>query len=171
MKFKELVTFLIIIILIMGCKNKDNDALKFKQEYESFNKSNIKLDIDEDNIMKYSTVNEINKLIKDGTGVIFIGSPKDNLSRASINVLLDASDSTDLNTIYYINSINNIKLEGIDNPKLPLVINVLDGKIKSYHIGTINDKHKLTEDEELELYNIYTDGIHEVLGDTCDEEC
>ena len=54
---------------------------------------------------------------------------------------------------------------------MPIVLNILEGKITSYHIGTINDKDKLSESEELELYNIYTDGIHEVLQDTCDEEC
>lgn len=168
---KRIITILFITILITGCNNKENDALKFKHEYESYNKSNINLEIDEDNIIKYSNSDEINKIIKEGTGVIFIGSPKDNLSRTSIKVLLDASDSTDLSKIYYTSSLNNINLDSIDNPKIPLVINVLEGKIISYHIGTINEKEKLSESDELDLYNIYTDGIHQVLGDTCDEEC
>ena len=169
MKYKKIL-LLIIIALLIGCTNSKSDAIKFKKEYESYNKSNIKLKISENNIIKYKTTEEINKIIKEKTGVIFIGSPKDNLSRTSIKILLDASESTDLKNIYYIDSLKNIKLD-IDNLKMPIVLNILEGKITSYHIGTINDKYKLSESEELELYNIYTDGIHEVLQDTCDEEC
>ena len=112
---------------------------------------------------------EIINEFKEKTGVIFIGSPKNDLSRVAIKTLLEASDSTDLTTIYYVDKIDNI--EGIDDKKIPMVINVLDGEIVSYHMGTINDSNKLSEDEELELYNIYLDGIHEVLQDSCDERC
>ena len=171
MNIRKIILFLAIIIIITGCNNKESDAIKFKKEYEKYNKSNIKLEIDEDNIIKYSKFDNINKIIKEGTGVIFIGNPKDDLSRTSLKVLLNAADSTDLQKIYYNSSLDNIKIEGIDNLQMPLVVNVLEGKIKSYHIGTINNSKKLSESDEMELYNIYTDGIHQVLGDTCDEEC
>ena len=170
MKFKRIV-LLILIFLLFGCTtNKENDAIKFKKEYENYNKSKIKLEISKNNIIEYKTTEEINNILKNKTGVIFIGNPKDNLSRASIKILLDASESTDLQTIYYIDSMENINLD-LNDTKIPLVLNVLDVKILSYHIGTINDKEKLSEEEELELYNIYTNGIHEVLQDTCNEEC
>ena len=170
MKLKKILLISISLLLISGCSSKEKtDAIKFKEEYEKYNDSKIKLEIDENNIITYATTEEINKIIKEKTGVIFIGSPKDNLSRTAIKTLLEASDSTDLTTIYYIDKIDSI--EGIEEKKTPLVLNVLEGEVISYHTGTINDSTNLSEDDELELYNIYLDGIHEVLQDYCDERC
>lgn len=170
MKLKKILLISISLLLISGCSSKEKtDAIKFKEEYEKYNDSKIKLEIDENNIITYATTEEINKIIKEKTGVIFIGSPKDNLSRTAIKTLLEASDSTDLTTIYYIDKIDSI--EGIEEKKTPLVLNVLEGEVISYHTGTINDSTNLSEDDELELYNIYLDGIHEVLQDSCDERC
>lgn len=173
MKFKIVTISILCLILCIGCSEpKQTDAIKFKEEYEKYNDKKIKLDIDEENIVKYATSEKINNLIKDKTGVIFIGKPNDNLSRTAINILLQAADSTDLNAIYYIDNLDNIEgLNDIKDPKIPLVINILEGKIVSYHIGTIDDKTKLSEDEEMQLYNIYLDSIHEVLQDSCDERC
>lgn len=170
MNLKKILLISICLFLISGCSSKEKtDAIKFKEEYEKYNDSKIELEIDENNIITYATTEEINKIIKEKTGVIFIGSPKDNLSRTAIKTLLEASDSTDLTTIYYIDKIDNI--EGIEEKKTPLVLNILEGEIVNYHTGTINDSTNLSEDDELELYNIYLDGIHEVLQDSCDERC
>lgn len=170
MNLKKILLISICLLLISGCSSKEKtDAIKFKEEYEKYNDSKIELEIDENNIITYATTEEINKIIKEKTGVIFIGNPKDNLSRTAIKTLLEASDSTDLTTIYYIDKIDNI--EGIEEKKTPLVLNVLEGEVVSYHTGTINDDTSLSEDDELELYNIYLDGIHEVLQDSCDERC
>ena len=167
---KKILLILIIFVLLIGCTKKEQtDALKFKEEYEKYNDSKIKLEISEENIIKYATNEEINNIIKNKSGVIFICNPKDNLSRVAIKYLLEASESTDLKNIYYINNISEI--EGIENKQIPIVIYVLDGKVVSTHNGTIEEKTTLTEDEEIELYNIYMDGIHEVLQDACDEEC
>jgi hypothetical protein len=173
MKLKIILISICSLILITGCSStKETDALKFKKEFEKYNDTKVKLDIDKDNIIKYATVDEINKIIEKKTGVIFIGNPKDNLSRVAINILLQAADSTDLKTIYYISNLDNIKgLDNIENKKTPLVVNVLKGEIISTHSGTINNKTKLSSDEEMELYNNYTDGIHSVLEDACDERC
>lgn len=173
MKKNIVVIFLILMILCLGCsKDEQTDAMKFKGEYEKYNGELIELNIDEENIIKYVSREEVNKIIKSKTGVIFIGDPSDNLSRVAINLLLEASSSTDLSKIYYIDRLDNIEgLEKIENKKVPLVLNVLDGEVKSYHVGTIEDKDKLTEDEKMELYNIYIEGIHEVLQDSCDERC
>ena len=167
-KKKLLIT--IIIVLLIGCTKKEqSDAIKFKEEYEKYNNTKIKLNISEDNIIKYATKKEIKEIIKNKSGVIFIGDPKDNQSRVAIKCLLNASESTDLQQIYYTKDTTNI--EEIENTKTPIVIYVLEGKIVSTHNGTIKDKTKLSEDEEIELYNIYIDGIHKVLQDACDEEC
>lgn len=161
------ICLVLLLVFLTACNNK-TDAVRFKQEYEKFNKDKIELNISEKNIVKYKTKEEINKIIEKDSGVIFIGSPEDNKSRISIKLLLDASDSTDLKKIYYINNLKDIKLSSIDNPQMPIVLFVLEGSIKDY---SINEKEKLTEDEEIDLYNKYLVGIHDVLQDTCDEEC
>ncbi len=165
--------FVILILICIGCtNNKVSDSVKFKREYEKYNNEYLKLDIDEDNIIKYSDVQEINKIISSGTGVIFIGNAKDDISRRVIDILFKVSDSTGLDKIYYIDSLDNIKgMDDISDKKIPIVLFVLDGKIVKYYVGTINDKVDLTSDEEMELYNKYLDGIHEVLQDNCDERC
>lgn len=167
---KKLLLITIIFVLLIGCTKKEQtDAIKFKEEYEKYNNTKIKLNISEDNIIKYATKKEIKEIIKNKSGVIFIGDPKDNQSRVAIKCLLNASESTDLQQIYYTKDTTDI--EEIENTKTPIVIYVLEGKIVSTHNGTIKDKTKLSEDEEIELYNIYMDGIHKVLQDACDEEC
>ena len=99
---------------------------------------------------------------------MIIGTPKENTSRISINLLLEAADSTDLKEIYYIDNLKEINIDKIENSKMPLVLFILEGQTISY---SINEKEELNEDEEINLYNKYLDSIHEVLQDTCDEEC
>lgn len=57
---------------------------------------------------------------------------------------------------------------------VPLVVFVKDGKIVDYHMDTVTTQEDpyvlLNEDEQTELYQIYVNGIHEVLGDVCEEE-
>ena len=172
MKYKKILLIVLLTITLAGCGKEKTDAIKFKEEYEQYNNKYQKLEIDEDNIIKYADKEKINSILKKGTGVIFIGSPKDEKSRYAIDLLLNASFSTDLNVIYYNNSLKGIdKLEKIEGAKIPMVVNVLKGKITSYHIGTIDDDKEKNEIEEIALYNTYVDGIHEVLNDSCDESC
>ena len=62
-------------------------------------------------------------------------------------------------------------IDEIENKNIPLVLFVLEGKIEAYHVGTIEDKVELSEDETIDLYNSYLDCIHKVLQDACDESC
>ena len=165
MKYKKI--FLIITIIVLtSCSKNITDAFKFKKEYEKYNNTNIKLNISEKNIIQYKTKEEINKIIEKETGVIFIGSPQENKSRIALKLLLEAAENTDLQEIYYINTTKEIKK--IKETNTPLTLFVLDGKI----LEEINNtKNKLTEDEEIELYNKYLENIHKVLQDTCSEEC
>lgn len=167
---KILVTGL--CFLCLACTKDQTDSQKFKAEYEQDNENLIQLEISENNIVKYSTTEEVNNLIKSGTGVIYIGSPKDNLSRKAIDILLDVANNTDLEKIYYLDTLEGINgLDTIEEKKLPTVLFLLEGQPIKYHVGTIQDKTDLTEDEVIELYNIYSEGIHEVLQDTCEERC
>ena len=168
---KILIIFL--CFLCIGCGKKVSKNT-FRSVYEKYNDSDeyINLNLESADLIKYSSVKEINDIIDNGSGVIYFGSPKDNVSRRVIDILLDVVNNTDLNKIYYFDSLNSINgLDDIENKKLPLVLFVLEGKIVSYRVGTIGDKVDLSEDEIIEIYNFYTDGVHMVLQDACDESC
>ena len=164
MKRRNLI-IVIICIICCACTNKN----KFKEEYEKYNNEYTKIELEDTSIIKYSNKEEINKIIKEKTGVIYFGNPKDNLSRKAIETLLSAAINTGLDKIYYLETKKEIK--EVENKQIPLVVFVLEGKIVSEHQGTIDNKSNLTEDETIKLYNIYTEGIHQVLQDTCEEEC
>ena len=127
--------------------------------------------MDEDNVFRYDSNEEIGEVIESGTGVIFIGDSKDNLSRVVVNMLLRVVSNTDLNIIHYSSDISSVSNYIDEEVTVPIVLFVVDGEVDSYHIGTIDNKEELTEDEEVSLYNIYLDGVHRVLNDVCDERC
>ena len=176
---KKCTKFLIIILclsVISGCNNKKDigDGERFKKEYDT-------LDISSDNIIKYSDMDKILDMLDNDSGVIYIGNSSDDLSKVIVPILLSASESTDLDRIYYVDSSKIEKEFSIDdkdgnviisNNKLdiPLVMFIYDGSVIDYHIGSIDNKLELSEDETIELYNKYLDGIHGVLNDQCDTD-
>lgn len=113
---KYIFLFIIMIasIMIVGClgenANKSNDAKKFKEEYEALNgkyasKTNIypNLEISKSNPIKYANADEIIRIIKKGTGVIYFGYPECPWCRSSIPSLFKAATEADIDTIYYMN--------------------------------------------------------------------
>ena len=166
------ILIILLCFLCLGCNSKNGDSIALNKEEEKYNDKYIKLDIDEDNIIKYSDVDSVNKIIKSGSGVIFIGNPRDDISRRAIDILFKVSDSTDLDKIYYIDGLDGILgLDNIKDIKVPVVLFVLKGDIVRYQVGIIGDSVDMSHDDEMKLYNNYLEGIHDVLEDTCDEEC
>ena len=170
-EFKKLFSafcLFLICFLCVGCTKEEKKVSLFQKEFSKYDD----VELENVNIVQDSSVKEINQILKDGTGVIFIGNASDELSREAVSVLLSASDNTDLKKIYYLDDYQSIDgLDEVENIKIPMVLFVLDGKIEKYHIGTIDDVVDLDDDKLMELYNIYLDGIHVVLQDTCDESC
>jgi len=91
-------------------KTTNEDALKFKEEYESLNgtiafgdiKYN-KLDISLDNPIKYSNYDELIDVIENKSGVIYLGFPGCPWCRSALPILLDVDKDNEINKIYYIN--------------------------------------------------------------------
>lgn len=109
------IAMAMITILTILIFNKDeNDAVKFKQEYEKLNgminentnKKYMELDIDKQNSIVYATYDEIIKLIEDGTGVIYFGFPECPWCRNAVPVLLDAVEELGIDRIYYFNALS-----------------------------------------------------------------
>ena len=121
-----LAAILIIVVLVGGYltvqykKNHGDgnyvataDEKKFKDEYESLNstENNKKISIMSDNNIKYITMDEANKLLDSGSGVIYFGFAGCPWCRNMVPVLLDAMQSAGLDTIYYVNIRPNSKKE------------------------------------------------------------
>lgn len=132
--------------------NITDDEKKFKEEYESLNSKKdsrgrdyIKVSIDEDNGMVYTTYDELHKLLTEGTGVIYFGYPECPWCRNAVPMLLQAASNKGLDNIYYFNAkeIRDVKL--LDE----------DGNIVTEKEGT---------KEYYELLNILGDHLGEYEG-------
>lgn len=225
-----IISALLLVITIFGLdslrnkNNKESDALRFKREYEEVNGKEVSgmrypvLEISDDNPIKYSDVEEVEKILKDGTGVIYFGYPNCPWCRTAVPVLLHAAMDAGVNRIYYIDMANErstysvvdgeikIDKEGTEQYRkllelfddylddyvikdndgkeyqtgekriyVPIVFFVKDGEVLSYHLDTVksqtNPFKQLNDEQYEELYNIYSDKIHDMLGDICTERC
>lgn len=97
------------LLLFTGCSIK-SDGVRFKKEYESLNgqisksgKTYIDVNIDKKNVIKYATIEKINDIVKNGTGVIYFGYPQCPWCRNAVPCLLEAASNTSLDKIYYLN--------------------------------------------------------------------
>ena len=98
---------IIISLLTLYIRNNNNsDSIKFKEEYESLNDTVLykdikypKVTLDKKNNFVYKTEDEIIDIIKNGTGLIYLGYPKCPWCRNAVNVL----QKVDTKEIYYLN--------------------------------------------------------------------
>lgn len=120
---KLLAGLLTLGVLLSGCQSvdKNSDAYKFQQEYESLNgvkKENgtgsyMEMEVDINNPMKYATIDEIMDVIQVDGGIIYFGFPECPWCRNAVPVLIEAAQETEVETIYYYNA-----REGRDTLKL-----------------------------------------------------
>lgn len=123
---RTLIASIIIILIFVGgfiaVKYRENldknektyvataDEKKFKKEYESLNGTtrsnglkNKDVTIMEDNNIKYITPEEAATMLDSGTGIIYFGYAACPWCRNAVPVLLNAMNSSELDTIYYVN--------------------------------------------------------------------
>lgn len=153
-----------LLIMVMAIKGQDlvkkipnsiKDALKFKDEYESLNdKDNsyggkyLSIKISENNVIKYATFEEIIDLIDHGTGVIYFGFPECPWCRNAVPVLLEAAESTGIDTIYYFNAVDIRDQKSLD----------ANGEIITTKEGTKEYKQLL---KKLDKYLLPYDGLND----------
>ena len=110
MKYLKICVVVLSTLLLIACSNKESDAKKFKDEYESLNnKTSVSghkiksLKISSNNPIKYSNYDEIIDVIKNKSGVIYLGYPDCPWCRTAVPVLLEAASDYKIDTIYYLN--------------------------------------------------------------------
>lgn len=110
-----LISLLLVLIGVMVSfllwnTFKLTDGKKFKKEYESLNNTIRPSDgalyntvtIPKNNPIKYISAKEATEIIKNKTGVIYFGANWCPWCRNAVEVLFDAANQNDLDTIYYV---------------------------------------------------------------------
>lgn len=94
--------------------NTNQDNIKFKAEYEALNDTKndddtnkyISINLPEQNLIRYTLIDEIFNILDGGTGIIYFGMPECPWCRNMLPVLIDAAKSNQIGTIYYYNPKN-----------------------------------------------------------------
>lgn len=84
--------------------NKETNAVRFASEYP----------VSEDNVFVYRTLEEINKILENGTGLIFLGFPECPWCRGYAPIINEIAKQEKLEKVYYF----NIKQDRADNTEL-----------------------------------------------------
>lgn len=137
MKEKSIVLKCILFLLVCGTiafgilktNEKEEvmtDAKRFKESYESLN--NIKRESDGefynnvsiplDNPFKYVDIKEATDIIKNKSGILYIGANWCPWCRNAVEVLIDSAKEKNLNTIYYLDLTEYRNVFEIQNGKL-----------------------------------------------------
>lgn len=196
-KNKIILTLLAIAIVLVGViiflnikkKNEDNsitDAKRFSEEYK----------ISEDNVFVYRNSDEILKIMKNGTGVVYLGFPECPWCSAYVVYLNEVAKENHLDKIYYYNILedrkNNTEFykeviellsgnlqyddEGNERLYVPNVSFHVKGKVIGNDYETSKDTHDLkdpkdywTNEEISELKSTLTQYTKEVVDNlnTC----
>lgn len=141
--------------------NKETDAIKFKEEYESLNQKNYaELNINPNNPVKYASYDKLLEVIKNGTGIIYLGFPECPWCRSALPVLLDVANDAKVEIIYYMNMKNARDSYVIQDGKLTYAIDENGKEVKGdngyFKLLKALDKHLtdytiLFEDKEYEV--------------------
>lgn len=76
------------------------DNVKFAKEYTK---------ISEDNLFKYKTLEEVNKILTKGTGVVYLGFPECPWCQEYVKYIDEVSKSVGLDKVYYSNILDDRK--------------------------------------------------------------
>lgn len=93
------VLILIILLSFLFKKDKMSDAERFAKEY----------DFTVNNVFVYRNLDEINKILENGTGVVYLGFPECPWCKGYIPYLNEVAINEHLDKIYYFNILNDRK--------------------------------------------------------------
>lgn len=155
-----IIRVLIVILMMIGAiaffnvsqnKKENEDAIKFKEEYEKLNNEKVgeftysKIDIKEDNPFVYADAKDVVNTLKNGTGLIYMGFSSCPWCRNAVNVL---------------QHVNMDKIMYLDIKDLRDTYEVVDGNLKKTKDGT-KEYYELLDilKDILPDYEIEKDGV------------
>ena len=162
MKFKKIIISLIIVLLITGCFNKQEntqtDGYKFAEEYTSINgienksgKINREIKISDKNPFIYKTADELVELIdKKETFIVYFGFSTCPWCRSVLEELVKALDDNKVDKVYYVDVYDIRDVKELDESG-----NIITSKEGSEgymklleRLNDVLDDYKLTKGEE-----------------------
>lgn len=171
------------LVYFIFIKKNDTDAVRFSKEYG----------IEEENVFVYRDSEEIIKILKNGTGIVYLGFPECKWCKAYVRYLNDVAKEEGVDKIYYYNILNDrkenndtykqmVKLlkgnllfdeEGNERIYVPDVTFVLKGKIVSHDNessvveGDLTPEEYWTDSKVKALKERLKKGINLVNDDMC----
>lgn len=167
-KMSKIIMILILLTTMTACGQKNNvesDAAKFKKEYTEINgeknssgKLYRKLNIEDDNPMVYSTMEEIVEKIKNKeTFVVYFGFAKCPWCRTMIEELIKSAKDNNQKTVYYVDVLETRDKYELDENNQPVkkeegdefyseLISLMDNVLADYTLTTdSNEEIKVGE--------------------------
>ena len=159
----KLICVLLIVLLASACNDSSvkQEALRFKEEYESLNgKENdsgidyVNVVIEADHPMVYADIDQLLEVIKNG-GIIYFGFDECPWCRNALPVLIEAAREKEVSEIYYYD-IKGIRDELVLNEEG--MIEVMKEKSEDYQLiydalyDSLNIYEGLNDDTIKRLY-------------------
>ena len=117
-----LVTVLSVLLIVLSIYNrKDNiikDSMKFSKEYKEVSKNNV---------FEYKNINEMIKIMENGTGVVYLGFPECKWCQAYVKYLDEVSKEVGIEKIYYFNIFEDRKNNTKEYQK---IVSILDSYLQ-----------------------------------------
>lgn len=130
MKKKKLIILTVLLlapILIAGCTKKTNSKKNASENVDSKNFRKEYQEVSKNNPFVYKDVDEIIKIMKNGTGVVYLGYPECPWCQAYVKYLNEVAKEVGIEKIYYCNT-KKVKETSMD--KYHYLINLLDGYLQ-----------------------------------------
>lgn len=154
-----LVALAVSLFFALNKEEDISDAAKFAEEYPN---------VGEDNVFLYRNADEIIRILKNGTGVVYLGFPECKWCQKYVTYLNEAAKENGITRIYYFDILDDrsentseyqqiVSLleeyleydeEGNKRVFVPAVIVVDKGKIVGFDDETSLDTHDLDDPEE-----------------------
>lgn len=120
---KKIILILLCLCLFAGCKSKDKEVIvsdqeKFAEEYSGVNK---------DHLFVYRSIEETIAILKNGTGVVYLGFPECQWCQAYSPILDEVAKEAGIEKIYYC----NIKEDRATNSdEYQQIVELLSGRLQ-----------------------------------------
>ena len=157
-KSKIFLILLVSILLLTGCKDKNTDAYKFKEEFESYNDSLTKVNISDDNPFVYKEAGDIVEMMNDKeTFIVYFGFSKCPWCRSMIETLIKVAKDYQIDTIYYVDVLEIRNILKLDDDEIITdregtedylaLIKLLDNVLSDYNL-TDKDGNQVSTGEK-----------------------
>ena len=107
MKKKIIGLLLVMMFVLVGCSNVDEinvdvktDGVRFSEEYTM---------VEENNPFVFKSLSEINKILENGTGIVYLGFPECPWCQQYVQYLNEVANDYELEKIYYCNVLEDRK--------------------------------------------------------------